>query len=51
MTNDNKKEFLKILENINPSKNAHEVFTDWLVLAAAGLHAWKRDESVEKEYL
>jgi hypothetical protein len=47
---DNKKEFMKILENIKPSKNAYEVFSDWLVLAAAALYAWKKDKRVENEY-
>jgi len=47
---DSKKEFIKILESIKPSKNAYEVFSDWLVLAAAALYAWKRDERVENEY-
>jgi type I restriction-modification system DNA methylase subunit len=51
MPNDSKKEFLKILEDINPSVNAHEVFSDWLVLASAALYSWKKDERVEKEYM
>jgi type I restriction-modification system DNA methylase subunit len=45
-----KKEFMDILENIKPSKNAYEIFSDWLVIAAAGLYAWKEDKKVEKEY-
>ena len=45
-----KEEFIKILESIKPSKNAYEVFADWLVLAAAGFYAWKKDKLVEKEY-
>jgi len=48
---DEKIKFIKILENINQSKNTHEVFSDWLILAAASLCSWKRDKTVENEYI
>ena len=47
---DRKKEFMAVLESIKPSKNAYEVFSDWLVLAASTLYAWKNDRRVENEY-
>jgi len=47
----NKREFIKILENIKPSRNTYEVFSDWLIMAAASLYTWKKDKSVENEYL
>jgi type I restriction-modification system DNA methylase subunit len=45
------KDFIKILKNISPAKHEHEVFSDWLILASAALYSWKRDKSVEEEYL
>jgi type I restriction-modification system DNA methylase subunit len=45
------KDFIKILEHIKPSKHAYEVFSDWLILAAASLYSWKKDKAVENEYL
>jgi type I restriction-modification system DNA methylase subunit len=45
------KDFIKILNNIKPAKHTHEVFSDWLILASAALYSWKRDKSVEEEYL
>jgi len=45
-----KQEFIKTLESINYSKDTHEVFSDWLIIAAASLYAWKKDQNVEKEY-
>jgi type I restriction-modification system DNA methylase subunit len=48
--NQHTKDFVKILENIKPSKHRYEVFSDWLVLAAATLYSWKRDTTVEEEY-
>ena len=45
-----KNEFIKTLESIKPSKNAYEVFSDWLVLASNALYAWKKDKLVENEY-
>jgi len=44
------KEFVKLLENLKPSKHSYEVFSDWLVMAAATLYAWKKDQAVEDEY-
>jgi len=43
-------EFIKIIENLKPSKHPYEIFSDWLIMAAATLYAWKKDENVEKEY-
>ena len=51
MLNQHGNDFIKILNNIKPSKNAYEVFSDWLVMAAAGLYSWKGDKAVEEEYL
>jgi len=48
---DRKDRFIKTLENINLSKNTHEVFSDWLILAAATLYSWKKDKKVENEYI
>jgi type I restriction-modification system DNA methylase subunit len=50
-TNDYKKEFISLLENINKSKRASEVFYDWLIMAAAALYSWKKDKDVENDYL
>jgi type I restriction-modification system DNA methylase subunit len=45
-------DFLDILDKIKPSKHRYEVFSDWLILASAALYApWKKDKSVEEEYL
>jgi type I restriction-modification system DNA methylase subunit len=44
-------DFIKILENLSPSKHRHEVFSDWLTLSAAALYTWKNDKAVEEEYL
>jgi Type I restriction-modification system methyltransferase subunit len=51
MPDNNRKEFIKILESIKPSKNAYEIFSDWLILAAATLYTWKKDPKVESEYM
>ena len=45
------KDFIKVLDNIKPSKNRYEVFGDWLLMAAAALYSWKKNKSVEEEYL
>ncbi|MDR0441848.1 MAG: SAM-dependent methyltransferase [Treponema sp.] len=45
------KDFIKLLENIKPSKNRYEIFNDWLVMASAALYSWKKDDAVENEYL
>jgi type I restriction-modification system DNA methylase subunit len=45
------KEFIKLLEHINPSKHTYEVFSDWLVMASATLYSWKKDNDVENQYL
>jgi len=44
------KDFVKILENLCPSRHSYEIFSDWLVMASASLYSWKKDESVEKQY-
>jgi type I restriction-modification system DNA methylase subunit len=44
------KDFIKILENLKPSMHAHEVFSDWLVMASAALYCWKKDTAAEEEY-
>jgi type I restriction-modification system DNA methylase subunit len=49
--NRHRKEFVKLLESIKPEKNTYDVFSDWLILAAAGLYAWKKDPKVESEYM
>jgi len=46
-----KEEFINILESINPSKNACDVFSDWLIITAESLYIWKKDGIVEDEYL
>jgi len=51
MLNQNGKDFIKLLETLKPSKHAYEVFSDWLIMAAATLYSWKKDENVEQEYL
>ena len=45
------KDFITIFEHLRPSKNAYEVFSDWLIMAAAALYSWKRDPAVEDEYM
>jgi len=44
-------DFTKLLDEIKPSKNRYEIFNDWLILASAALYSWKKDKSVEEEYL
>jgi type I restriction-modification system DNA methylase subunit len=45
-------EFIDLLDRIKPSKHRYEVFSDWLILASAALYApWKKDKSVEEEYM
>ncbi|GMO39867.1 MAG: hypothetical protein Pg6C_00540 [Treponemataceae bacterium] len=44
------REFIKVLESINPSRHSYEVFSDWLVMAAAALYSWKKDKDIEEEY-
>ena len=44
-------DFTKLLDTIKPSKNRYEIFSDWLIVASAALYSWKRDKSVEEEYL
>jgi type I restriction-modification system DNA methylase subunit len=48
---DKHREFVKVLGNIKPSKHTYEVFSDWLVLAAASLYSWKKDQAAENEYM
>jgi len=44
--------FLDLLDKIKPSKHRYEVYSDWLIFASATLYApWKKDKSVEEEYL
>ena len=50
MLNQHGKDFINILTKLKPSKHAYEIFSDWLVMAAATLYAWKKDENVEKEF-
>jgi type I restriction-modification system DNA methylase subunit len=45
------KDFIKVLEHLKPSKHGYEVFSDWLIMAAASLYSWKRDPETEKEYM
>ena len=45
------KDFINLLGKIKPSKHDYEVFSDWLVMAAASLYAWKKDQAVEEEYM
>jgi type I restriction-modification system DNA methylase subunit len=51
MLNQHGKDFIKILEKLKPSKHAYETFSDWLVMTAATLYSWKKDECVENEYM
>jgi type I restriction-modification system DNA methylase subunit len=50
-SNEHTKEYIKILNNIKPSRHSYEVFNDWLVMAAASLYSWKKDKTIEEEYL
>jgi len=43
--------FINVLDNIKPYKHRFEIFSDWLILASATLYSWKKDKSVEEEYL
>jgi len=44
--------FIKTLDNIHYSKNRHDLFSDWLVMASATLYStWKKDKKVEEEFL
>lgn len=43
--------FIKLLDKIKPSKHRYEIFNDWLVLTSAALSNWKKDKSIEDEYL
>jgi type I restriction-modification system DNA methylase subunit len=45
------KDFINVLDKIKPSKHRHEIYSDWLILASATLYTWKKDKSVEEEYL
>ena len=45
------KEFINILQHLKPSKHTYEVFSDWLIMAAASLYSYKNDERVESEYM
>jgi type I restriction-modification system DNA methylase subunit len=45
------KDFINILEHLKPSKHSYEVFSDWLIMAAASLYSWKRDQAAEDEYM
>ena len=50
--NQHAKDFIKVMDNIKPSKSRHEVFSDWLIMAAASLYApWKKCQKTENEYL
>lgn len=45
------KEFIDILTRLKPSKHNYKVFSDWLIMTSAALYSWKRDKSIEEEYL
>jgi type I restriction-modification system DNA methylase subunit len=49
--NQHTKDFIKVLDNIKPSRHRYEVFSDWLIMAAASLYSWKNDKGIEEEYL
>lgn len=49
--NNYSQDFIKILEHLKTSKHPHEIFNDWLVMATATLYSWKKDQSVENEYM
>ena len=51
MQNQHRDDFIKILEKIKPSKHSYEIFSDWLIMSAASLYSWKKDEAVEEEYM
>ena len=48
---DHTKDFIKLIGNIKSSKNSYEVFNDWLIMSAASLYSWKKDQGVESEFL
>ena len=50
MLNKYGKDFIDTLNKIKYSKNAYEIFSDWLIMAAASLYSWKRDQKTESEY-
>jgi type I restriction-modification system DNA methylase subunit len=49
--NQQAKDFIKILERLQPSRHSHEIFSDWLVMSAASLYSYKKDAAIEEEYL
>lgn len=49
--NQHAKDFIKILDNLKPSKHRHDVFSDWLIMASAALYSWKKNKTAEDEYL
>jgi type I restriction-modification system DNA methylase subunit len=49
--NQQAKDFIKIIEHIQPSRHSHEIFSDWLVMASASLYSYKKDAAIEEEYL
>jgi type I restriction-modification system DNA methylase subunit len=49
--NQQTKDFIKILEHLQPSKHHYEVFGDWLIMIAASLYSYKKDAAIEEEYL
>jgi len=46
-----KEEFIKILKSINPLMQLNDVFSDWLKITAAFLYFWKKNKSVNEEYI
>jgi type I restriction-modification system DNA methylase subunit len=50
--NQHAKDFIKVMDSIKPSRNRYEVFSDWLIMAAASLYApWKKCQKTEDEYM
>lgn len=49
--NQHAKDFINVLDHLKPSRHRHDVFSDWLGMASATLYSWKKNETVEKEYL
>jgi type I restriction-modification system DNA methylase subunit len=49
--NQQAKDFIKILEHLQPSRHSYEVFSDWLIMVAASLYSYKKDAVIEEEYL
>ena len=43
--------FIALLDIIKPQKHRFDVYSDWLILASASLYSWKKDKSIEDEYL